>query len=76
MSLAVSTDSNPNWRPNKFEQEIWGCEITLKFPTIKLLDYVDKWAELEQSTIPFAIVAMAHLKTLETVSCKRSVYHI
>ncbi len=66
MSLAVLTDSNPNWRPNKFEQEIWGCEVTLKFPIIKLLDYGDKWAELEQSTNLFAIVVMAHLKTLET----------
>jgi len=66
MSLAVLTDSNPNWSPNKFEQEIWGCKVTLKFPIIKLLDYGDKWAELEQSTNPFAIVVMAHLKTLET----------
>ena len=65
-SLAVLTDSNPNWRPSKFEQEIWGCKVSLEFPIIKLLDYGDKWAELEQSTNPFAIVVMAHLKTLET----------
>lgn len=66
MSFAVLTDNNPNWRPNKFEQEIWGCEVSLKFPIVKLLDYKDKWAELEQDTNPFAIVIMAHLKTLET----------
>jgi len=67
-SLAVLTDNNPNWRPNKFEQEIWGCKISLEFPIVKLLDYKDKWEELEQNTNPFAVVVMAHLKTLETVN--------
>ena len=66
MSLAVLTDNSPNWKPNKFDQEIWGCKVSLKFPIIKLLDYKEKWAELEQDTNPFAIVVMAHLKTLET----------
>jgi len=67
-SLAVLTDNNPNWRPNKFEQEIWGCKISLEFPIVKLLDYKDKWEELEQNTNPFAVVVMAHLKTLETAN--------
>ena len=66
MSLAVLTDNNPTWRPNKFEQKLWGCEVTLKFPIVKILDYTSKWAELEKSTNPFALVVMAHLKALET----------
>ncbi len=36
------------------------------FPTVKLLDYADKWDELEKSDNPFALVVMAHLKTQET----------
>jgi flagellar biosynthesis/type III secretory pathway protein FliH len=38
----------------------------LEFPIVKLIDYADKWEELEQSDSPFAIVVMAHLKTMET----------
>ena len=33
---------------------------------MKLLDYRDKWSELEASTNPFASVVMAHLKAVET----------
>ena len=34
--------------------------------SIKLLDYRDRWKELEISENPFALVVMAHLKMLET----------
>ena len=34
---------------------------------VKLLDYKEKWEELEASRNPFASVVMAHLKALETV---------
>ncbi|MDZ7760644.1 MAG: hypothetical protein U5L00_10350 [Desulfovermiculus sp.] len=71
MSLAVLTDSDPNWRPNRFEHELWGCRVSLEFPSVKLLDYGHKWKELEQSDNPFAIVVMAHLKTLETAKDTR-----
>jgi hypothetical protein len=38
----------------------------IKFPTVKLLDYRSRWAELEASDSPFATVVMAHLKSLDT----------
>jgi len=38
----------------------------LRFPTVKLLDYRARWAELEASQNPFATVVMAHLKAQET----------
>ncbi|MFM7792030.1 MAG: hypothetical protein ACKO90_29300, partial [Microcystis panniformis] len=37
-----------------------------KFPTVKLLDYEERWSELEASSNPFAIIVMAHLKTKAT----------
>jgi hypothetical protein len=40
--------------------------VSFRFPIIKLLDYLPRWAELEASQNPFAIVVMAHLKTKET----------
>jgi hypothetical protein len=36
------------------------------FPMVKLLDYQDKWDELENSRNPFAMVVKVHLKGLET----------
>jgi hypothetical protein len=50
-------------------QEVYtiaGCQVSLKFPTVKLLDYEARWSELEASTNPFAIIVMAHLKTKAT----------
>lgn len=65
-SFAVLSDDSPSWRPNRFQAELWGCRTTFQFPTVKLLDYGQDWAALEASDSPFAIVVMAHLKTLET----------
>ncbi|HFE66693.1 MAG TPA: transposase, partial [Chloroflexi bacterium] len=45
---------------------MWGCKIQLNFPAIKLLDYRDKWDELQQNDNPFAIVVMAHLQAQAT----------
>ena len=42
------------------------CEVAFRFPVIKLVDYNDRWAELETSANPFATVVMAHLKAQET----------
>jgi len=66
ISLAILTDDNPNFRPNEYRRARWGFEISCRYPIIKLLDYRDRWAELETSSQPFAIIVMAFLKTLET----------
>ncbi|KPA18137.1 hypothetical protein MHK_001600 [Candidatus Magnetomorum sp. HK-1] len=66
VSLAILADDNPNWRPSKYEDELWGCRKLFEFPVVKLLDYKDRWEKLEKSENPFAIVVMTHLKMLET----------
>jgi hypothetical protein len=66
VSLAVLGDDRATWRPQTFERSLWGCEVMFRFPIIKLLDYESRWAELEASRNPFAIVVMSHLKTKET----------
>jgi hypothetical protein len=65
-SLAILGDERDTWRPEPFQDELWGCEVSFRFPIIKLLDYLPRWAELEASQNPFAMVVMAHLKTKET----------
>ncbi len=44
----------------------WGCEVGIRFHCDKLLDDRARWAELETSSNPFAVVIKAHLKTQET----------
>ncbi|MEC4886752.1 MAG: Rpn family recombination-promoting nuclease/putative transposase [Scytonema sp. PMC 1070.18] len=64
VSLAVLGDEQPNWRPQEYGYGRWGCEMRLRFPVIKLLDYT--WEALSSSNNPFAVVVMAHRKTQAT----------
>ena len=66
VSLAILSDDRPSWRPNQYNNELWGCRVTLDFPMVKLLDYNDKFDELENDLNPFAVVVMAHLQTQMT----------
>ncbi|MBF1990830.1 transposase [Fischerella thermalis] len=66
ISLAVLADEERNWRPNKYEYSLGGCSVSLEFPIVKLLDYEAQWQTLEQTTNPFGIVVMAHLRTKAT----------
>lgn len=66
ISLAVLGDERANWRPSSYSYALGGCEVSLKFPIVKLLDYEAQWQTLEQNTNPFAVMVMAHLKTKAT----------
>ncbi|NER23331.1 MAG: transposase [Symploca sp. SIO1B1] len=66
ISLAVLGDKQATWRPGHYGYALGDCEVKLKFPIVKLLDYQAKWQDLEQSTNPFAVMIMAHLTTLMT----------
>jgi hypothetical protein len=64
--LAVLGDKNSAWKPDAYVSRFWGTEISFHFRTVKLLDYADRLADLEQSANPFARFVVAHLKTLQT----------
>ncbi len=66
VSLAVLSDTRRDWRPDRYGYQLWGCEVGIKFPVVKLRDYRARWSELEQSDNPFATVVMAHLQTQAT----------
>jgi hypothetical protein len=66
VSLAILADERKTWRPSQFKYVRWGCQVRLKFPVVKLLDYANRAQELERSANPFALVVLAHLKTLAT----------
>jgi hypothetical protein len=66
VSLGVLADDSPRWCPDAYERSLWGCRTGIEFPVAKLLNYRNRWDELERSTNPFALITMAHLKTQET----------
>ncbi|MCX7925855.1 MAG: hypothetical protein N2554_08610, partial [Fimbriimonadales bacterium] len=64
ISLAILADDDPNWRPDAFERSLGGCELTFRYPVVKLLDFDE--TELEQSENPFALIVLTHLRALKT----------
>lgn len=41
-SLAILADDRPQWRPNAYGYDIWGCRLQFGFPIVKLLDLVPR----------------------------------
>jgi hypothetical protein len=66
VSLAILADEKEAWRPDGYQEELWGCSVGLRFPAVKLLDYRERIEELEESSNPFAVIVAAHLTTQET----------
>jgi len=46
VSLAVLSDDEPNYRPCEYHTEDWGCELTFRFPIVKVLDWGQDWSAL------------------------------
>lgn len=65
VSLAILADEHESFRPSRYEVRYWGFRLLFEFPVVKLLDYLDQWKELEESGNVFAIVVMAHLKSIK-----------
>jgi hypothetical protein len=66
VTLAVLADDRPNWRPDRFAYDLWGCRLDFQFPAVKLLDFAGREAVLEASDNPFALVTRAQLAALQT----------
>jgi hypothetical protein len=64
-SLAVLCDFDSSWRPSEYSSEVLGTRVAFRFTAFKLLDYRQRWEELESSSNPFSVVVMAHLKAEE-----------
>jgi hypothetical protein len=59
VSLGILGDEQKNWKPSRYERELWRCRAVLEFPVVKLLDY--NMEELAQSRSPLAPIVQAHL---------------
>ena len=65
-SLAVLADERENWKPDGFGYQLFGCEVGIRFPVVKLLEYANHTESLLEDPNPFALVTAAHLLTRRT----------
>ena len=64
--LAVLTDRDPGYRPNRYGTEFSGFQYVLEFPVVKIMDYVPEEVEKKVRENPFALCVLAYLRTWET----------
>ena len=72
VSLVILADPDPQWRPERYERELWGTRSVLEFRAFKLLDLRDRRLELAASSNPFALLSAAHLAALESGPAART----
>ncbi|MCG8350713.1 MAG: DUF4351 domain-containing protein [Chloroflexales bacterium] len=58
VSLAVLGDEEPQWRPTEFGYGLWGCDLLLRFPVVKLQAVPQ--ASLEAVRNPLATLTLLH----------------
>jgi hypothetical protein len=65
-SLAVLADGSAHWKPDSFGYQLFGCEMGIRFPYVKLNDYAGRLPELLREQNVFGLVTAAHLLTQQT----------
>lgn len=66
VSLTILTDEDPEWRPNQYRAEQYGCVRTLTWPVRKLTDWVGREAELIAHPNPVGLFVLAQLEAQRT----------
>lgn len=65
-SLAVLPDGSLSWKPNRFRTALFGCEMGIQFPIVKLCEFAPLLDQLLRNMNAFALVTVAHLLTQQT----------
>ena len=68
MSIAVLADSDETWRPTSYHIDAFNNQLSFQFAMVKLIDFKQREQELEDSSNPFALAVLTHLKMLATKS--------
>jgi hypothetical protein len=64
LSMAVFADPSEGFKPDRFNYQFFGCELTFRYRTYKILEQDDE--ELEASDNPFALVVLAAKRNLQS----------
>jgi L-alanine-DL-glutamate epimerase-like enolase superfamily enzyme len=62
----VLADDSPTWKPQEFAYNALDCQLSLRYPVVKLQDYAGQEHQLADNPNPFALVTLAHLQTQAT----------
>ena len=68
ISVALLTDDNENYRPNEYLFSLFGFELRMRIPIVKIIDFKLKkelHEKLETTTNPMAMIVKAQLKSHE-----------
>lgn len=65
-SLVILGDDNPDWRPDRYQYQMPGSQLSFRFTAVKLWDYLKQMERLKKSRNPFALVVRTHLLGLQT----------
>jgi predicted transposase/invertase (TIGR01784 family) len=68
ISIAILTDDNKSYRPDEYSFSLFGFELKMKIPIIKILDYKyddELKKKLETTDNPMAMIVKAQLKSHE-----------
>jgi hypothetical protein len=68
ISVAILADDEPNYRPAEYYFSLFGFEMRMKIPVVKILDYKLKKElreKLESTTNPMSMIVKAQLKSHE-----------
>jgi hypothetical protein len=76
VSFAVLADAAAHWRPDCFGYSLWGFSLQMNFPSVKLLDWRGREAELEAASNPFAAIVLAHLQAVATKNDPRTRFNV
>lgn len=66
--MVVLADDDPDWRPDTYVFECWGCSKVFKYPVAKVLDWAGREAELEGHPNPVGLFVLAHLISRRTAA--------
>lgn len=61
VSLAILTDGQASWRPERYDHDFWRCRVRFEYPIVKVLDWRGREEELAALENPFAQVLLAQL---------------
>ena len=64
--LVLLADAHLDWRPESYEEQLWGCRLRFEYPTCKLLDLAGEPGSLDKSDNPVAVVIAARLAAQAT----------
>ena len=66
ITLVVLTDDDRNWKPRQYGYDRCGTHLGFIYSIAKLIEWEDKWEELEKDPNPCAVITMACLRTMFT----------